>query len=211
MTLQDKAVRIYTIFESEYGIVRPALVFQNTYQLAVAVILSAQTTDRQVNIVTPELFRRYPDFKSLSAADAADVEEIIRSTGFYRTKTKNIIALACRLMHEFGGILPDTIDGLVSLPGIGRKSANVIISQGFGRPGLAVDTHVSRVSNRLGLSGNKHPDKIEHDLKFLLPEESWSQAHLLFIHHGRTTCFARTPECHRCPVRFLCTFPGSNP
>lgn len=189
----------------------PDLRFRNVFELAVSVVLSAQTTDRQVNAATPALFDRYPDFESLSAARIRDVERIIKSTGFYRNKAKNIVGLAAGVMDEFGGILPGTRDELMRLPGIGRKSANVILSVGFGIPALAVDTHIIRIANRIGYADSKNPDIVEKSLTSVIPAADWTFAHLVLIRHGRTICPARTPRCGECPVSGLCDYARSIP
>ena len=191
----------------QYGEVAADLDFGNTYQLTIAVVLSAQTTDRQVNAATVELFERYPDFKSLAKASQGDVERIIRSTGFYHNKAKNIIALSKEVMGRFKGSLPRTREELVTLPGVGRKSANVILSMGYGIPALAVDTHVLRIANRLGYCSTKNPLEAEKALIAVIPEEQWTMAHLLIIRHGRATCKAQRPLCGECSIRDLCHSP----
>ncbi len=200
--------RILRSLKKHYGDVRPDLNFGSLYQLAVAVILSAQTTDRQVNAVTPVLFRKYPDFATLARAEIRDVEEIIRSTGFYRNKARSIVELARELAEKHGGKLPGTLPDLLKLPGIGRKSANVILSMGFNRPALAVDTHVLRLANRLGYAQTENPDRAEEALTSIIPEKDWTQTHLLLIRHGRAVCKARHPLCRDCPVISLCGYEG---
>ncbi len=190
-----------------YPDVKPDLKYGNLYQLSVAVVLSAQTTDKQVNAVTGELFRAYPDFNCLAQARLADVRRIIRSTGFYRNKAKNIVDMARGVMEQFGGKLPDTRAELVTLPGIGRKSANVILSMGFGIPALAVDTHIIRIANRLAYADSRDPLAVERELTGFIPERLWTHAHLLLIRHGRATCRARRPLCGGCPVNGLCASP----
>ena len=198
--------RILSLLSEFYGETTPDLSFGNIYELTIAVVLSAQTTDRQVNGVTKLLFEKYPDFKSLGNAKYSDVEKIVRSTGFFRTKTKNIIALSQMVCSKFAGMLPDNIDSLMELPGVGRKSANVIISIGYGKPGLAVDTHVLRISNRLGYAASKSPDETEKVLCSIIKPSDWKKTHLLFIRHGRVTCKARSPECGVCPVAKQCSY-----
>lgn len=189
-----------------YGETVPDLNFRNIYELTIAVVLSAQTTDRQVNGVTGSLFEKYPDFKTLSEADYIHVESLVKSTGFFRTKAKNIISLSRKVCSEYGGVIPDNIDNLVKLPGVGRKSANVILSIGYGIPGLAVDTHVSRIANRLGYSSSKSPHEIEKNLCSIIDPSDWKKTHLLFIRHGRVICKARNPECGICPVADFCNY-----
>ena len=206
-----KAAAIIRKLEDIYGHTEPDLEFKNLYQLTIAVVLSAQTTDKQVNRVTKELFIKYKNFKSLASASAADVESIIKSTGFYHTKAKNIIALAREVTEKHKGKLPETMDELTALPGVGRKTANVVMSIGFGIPALAVDTHVSRLAQRLGFSTHKEPDKIEKDVCSLLPPETWTKAHLLLIKHGRILCKARNPLCKECALKNNCLYFSTTP
>ncbi len=201
---RNTSKKIMSRLREHYGIVKPDLKYQNLFQLTIAVVLSAQTTDIQVNSVTPELFREYPDFQSLSSANIKEVENLIRSTGFYRNKSKNIIALSKEINDRYKGIVPSDRELLVKLPGIGRKSANVILSMGYNIPALAVDTHVSRIARRLGYTVSEVPDKIEQDLCRSIPEEDWIISHLILIKHGRSICRARKPECSVCPLKDLC-------
>lgn len=203
---KKKAELMLKRLENFYGDVNPDLRFGNLYEITVAVVLSAQTTDKQVNAVTPALFAKYPNFASLAEARPADVEKLIQSTGFFHTKAKNIIALSKMITEDFDGQAPRTMDELVRLPGVGRKSANVILSLGHNLPGLAVDTHVGRIANRLGFTSSKDPSKIEKALTSLLPPENWKKAHLLLIAHGRRTCTARNPRCLECPIGGLCDY-----
>ena len=203
--------RIVAALLSHHGNPGPALKYVNPYQLAVSVVLSAQTTDRQVNSVTPRLFERYPDFADLARARIADLESIIRSVGFYRTKAGNIRALARMVMERYAGRLPSGRDELISLPGVGRKSTNVILAMGFGIPAFAVDTHVLRVSNRIGYARSDNPDMVESCLTAVIPQSDWISGHLLFIKHGRAICKARGPLCGQCPVNAHCDFVGNNP
>jgi endonuclease-3 len=205
----DKKIsnRIIQKLRRHYGDVTPALEYKSIYQLTIAVVLSAQTTDRQVNQVTPDLFRKFPDFDSLSRAAIPAVETIIKSTGFYHAKARNIVALAKEAMNLFGGNLPADRALLMKLSGVGRKSANVILSQGFGIPALAVDTHVGRIARRLGYTTEDDPDKVEAALTGIIDHKNWTQSHLLFITHGRKICLARKPLCAQCPVSAECAFP----
>ncbi|MCU0846576.1 MAG: endonuclease III [Spirochaetes bacterium] len=187
---------------------KPALRYSNLYQLAVSVVLSAQTTDVQVNRVTPRLFRTFPDFKSLSMAKLSTVQSIIRSTGFYRNKSKNIISMSKKVLSDHGGILPKSLEELTGLPGVGRKSANVILAMGYGIPALAVDTHVIRVANRLGYVDSENPLEVEKSLTSMIPEDRWISIHLALINHGRKICTARKPGCPDCPVIALCVNAG---
>ena len=199
-----RSSKILSLLYSYYGETEPGLEFTGLYELTIAVVLSAQTTDRQVNSVTGELFRMYSDFESLSKAGISDVERIVKSTGFYKNKAKNIILLSRMVCSRFNGKLPDNIESLMELPGVGRKSANVILSIGFNKPGLAVDTHVLRIANRLGFSSSESPLEVERDLCRVIDSSEWKKTHLLFIKHGRELCRARNPKCSSCPVKKFC-------
>lgn len=177
---------------------------QDPFQLLIATILSAQTTDRSVNLVTPELFRRYPTAFDLAAADPAVVEQLIKPTGFFRLKTERIIGASRKLVELFGGVVPDNMDDLTKLPGIGRKTANVILGVGFNVPGFPVDTHVKRLSNRLGLVRTKDPVKIERQVCAMVPPEEWTGLSLRLILHGRRICIARRPRCEECVLNDFC-------
>ena len=176
----------------------------NAFELLVATILSAQTTDARVNMVTPRLFAAYPTAESLRAADQHAVEEIIRSTGFYQNKTKSIIGMADAVVERFGGEVPRQLDDLVTLPGVGRKTANVVRSVVFGLPGLAVDTHVGRLSRRLALTVQDDPEKVERELNAYLPPTQWGAFSLRLILHGRRVCDARKPQCAACALEDIC-------
>jgi endonuclease III len=177
---------------------------QNPFQLLIATILSAQTTDRSVNLVSPRLFGQYPTALDLAAADPANVEVIIKPTGFFRAKTRSIIAASRKLVDLFGGEVPPRMEDLVKLPGIGRKTANVILGAGFGIPGFAVDTHVTRLTNRLGLVRTKDPVKIEAYVTRMVPPEEWTDLSLRLILHGRRVCIARRPLCEQCVLNDFC-------
>lgn len=182
-----------------------ALDFHNPYELTVATILSAQCTDKRVNMVTPTLFAKYPNAAALAAADPAAVEEIIKSTGFFRAKTKSLIGMATAVDETHGGEIPRNMDDLVKLPGVGRKTANVVLGNAFDtNVGVVVDTHVTRVSQRLSLTRQTDPVKIEQDLMKLFPQEGWTMLSHLFIEHGRRICDARKPKCEMCPLSDLC-------
>lgn len=188
----------------EYPDAECALHHKNTYELIVAVALSAQTTDKSVNKVSPALFEAYPDAASLAAAEQEDVIEYIKTIGMYKTKSKNIIALAQQLVEKHGGQVPEDYDALVALPGVGRKTANVVLAVGFGHQRIAVDTHVFRVSNRIGLVSEKDVLKTELGLMKALPEDRWSEAHHSLIFHGRNCCSARNPRCEECVIGDIC-------
>ena len=204
MLKKKQAEEVLDLLEKEYPQAECQLEHTNSFQLLVATVLSAQTTDKRVNQVTPELFRRYPDAESLAEAVPVEVEECIREIGMYRTKTRNIIALSEKLVSDFGGEVPADYEALTSLPGVGRKTANVVLSVAFGEQRIAVDTHVFRVSNRIGLVKEKDVLATEEQLMKRLPKNRWSRAHHLLIFHGRYCCSARRPECERCPLRDIC-------
>ncbi len=187
------------------------LAHQDPFQLVIATILSAQTTDRSVNLVTPELFRRYPTPADLAAADPAVVEQVIKPTGFFRLKTRRIIDASRRMVELFGGVVPSNLDDLVKLPGIGRKTANVILGVGFGVPGLAVDTHVTRLTNRLGFVRTRDPVKIELQVCAMVPKEEWTGLSLRLILHGRRICIARRPKCEECILNDFCPSSTTRP
>jgi endonuclease-3 len=180
------------------------LTYEDSFQLLIATILSAQTTDRSVNLVTPELFRRYPTALDLAAADPAVVETLIKPTGFFRLKTKRIIAASRALVELFGGEVPRTMEDMTKIPGIGRKTANVILGAGFDSPGFAVDTHVRRLTNRIGMAATKDPVKIEYQVSSMVPKEEWTGLSLRLILHGRRVCLARRPRCEECVLNDFC-------
>lgn len=181
-----------------------ALRHENPFQLLVATILSAQTTDARVNMVTPALFAEYPDARSLAGADPAHLEEIIRSTGFFRAKARSLIGMARALVERYGGEVPSAMEDLVTLPGVGRKTANVVRSVAFGLPGLPVDTHVGRLARRLGLTQSEDPEVVERDLDALVPPEERGAFSLRLILHGRAVCLARAPRCAECVLADVC-------
>ncbi|MCC6766997.1 MAG: endonuclease III [Deltaproteobacteria bacterium] len=181
-----------------------ALRHDDAWQLLVATILSAQCTDERVNMVTPTLFARYPTPRALADADPRELERIIHSTGFFRQKAKSLRGVAAATAGEFGGELPRDLETLVTLPGIGRKTANVVLGTAYGVPSIVVDTHVRRVANRLGLTGEDDPTKIEMDLRALVPAASWTRFTHRLIHHGRRICHARKPRCPDCPLLAIC-------
>ena len=187
-----------------YPEARIELDFDGPLQLLIATILSAQSTDKRVNQVTPELFRKYPDAKAFAEAARDELEEELRSTGFFRQKAKSVQGTCARLVELHGGEVPTGMEELTALPGVGRKTANVVRAGAFGLPGIAVDTHCRRVSQRLGLTTDSDPVKIEHRLGELYPEGRWSDISRLYIWHGRYTCNARTPACEQCSLLDLC-------
>ncbi len=189
-----------------------ALSHEDPYQLLAATILSAQCTDERVNMVTPELFRRYPTPEKLARSSQADVEKIIKSTGFFRAKAKSLRGMAAALVRDFDGQMPRTIEELTKLPGVGRKTANVLLGTAFGiAAGVVVDTHVKRITHLLGLTKHTHPEKVEQDLMALLPGKEWVNFSHRLIHHGRQICVARRPNCPECPLLKLCPRVGLPP
>jgi endonuclease-3 len=207
-TLAPAAARAPKIFQrlsAEYPDAHCALDFRNPYELLVATILSAQCTDKRVNMVTPALFAKYPNARALSAAVPAELSEMIKSTGFYNNKTKNLLGMAVGVVEKHGGEIPGTMDELHSLPGVGRKTANVVLGNAFGKDeGVVVDTHVTRLSQRLALTRQKDAVKIEQDLMTIFPRPRWTLLAHLLISHGRTVCDARRPQCDRCAIQSLC-------
>lgn len=174
--------------------------FRSPYELLVATMLSAQATDASVNAATPALFAAYPDASTLARATPTEVEPYIRTIGLFRTKAKNLVRAAAQVVERHEGEVPDDFDDLLALPGVGRKTANVVASNAFGRPGIAVDTHVGRLARRLALSRHADPDKVEGDLESVWPREDWIFAHHALILHGRRICTARSPKCPACPL-----------
>ena len=206
MLEKDKIKEVLDILEKTYPEAECALHHKNVFQLIVAVALSAQTTDKSVNVVTPSLFERYPDAEALAAADVEEVSEYIKRIGMYKTKAQNIVGMAQKLVSDYDGQVPEDYDALVSLPGVGRKTANVVLSVGFGHQRIAVDTHVFRVANRIGLVHEKDVLKTELSLMERIPEERWSRTHHSLIYHGRQCCDARKPKCDDCPINMLCEY-----
>ena len=210
--LKKRANRIVSVLARTYPDVECALRHTSPYQLLAATILSAQCTDERVNMVTPDLFRRYPTPTDLAAAPPADVEKIIQSCGFFRAKAKSLRGMAKALSDQHGGEVPRDLDALTDLPGVGRKTANVVLGTAYGLPtGVVVDTHVRRVTGRLGLTSSNDPEVIERDLMALLPREEWIMFSHRVIWHGRRICTARKPNCPGCPLLKLCPRIGLPP
>jgi len=200
-----RAAEILARLRLAYPDSRIALDFESPLQLLVATVLAAQSTDKKINEVTPALFRRYPSAADYAAADLAELEVMVHQTGFFRNKAKALKGLGTALVAEHGGEVPAELEALCSLPGVGRKTANVVLGNAFGKnEGFIVDTHVQRLSRRLGFTANTEPEKIEQDLVGLIPREDWTLGANLLIHHGRQVCVARKPACPRCPVADLC-------
>src|SRR3989338_5443552 len=210
-SIEQKKKRILGIMRrlaKAYPDAKCALDFSTPLQLLVATILSAQCTDKRVNMVTPALFRRYPTTEDFAGAAPQELEKLIRSTGFYKKKARNIQGAARGIIEKFKGEVPDRQEDLVTLPGVGRKTANVVLGSYFGIPGLTVDTHMIRLNNRLGLTKNQDAVKIEFDLMKIVPQKDWSNYSHEIIHHGRRRCFARKPDCAHCEIRGLCPSAG---
>ena len=204
----ERAVEVCRRLDNKYGPVECFLDHANPFRLAISVLLSAQTTDAQVNRVTPELFRRFPTPEAMAAASPEEVAKIIRSLGFYKTKARHCVEAAQAIVADFGGEVPHTMAELTSLPGVGRKTANIVLNVSFGIvEGIAVDTHVNRIAHRLGLSPKTHerePLKTEQDLLAILPRELWGPVNHQWIRHGRDTCTARAPKCDGCVLEDIC-------
>lgn len=207
MKLKTRVEKILHILNDIYAQVETQLHFETPFQLLVATILSAQCTDKQVNRVTPILFDALKTTQDFAEVRLSELEELIRPTGFFRNKAKNIKGCAEALVQKHAGRVPDDLDQLTGLPGVGRKTANVVLGAAFGIPGIVVDTHVGRISRRLGLTENKDPVKIEFDLMALIPKNQWSDFSLRLIYFGRETCTARKPLCFECPLIQLCPYP----
>jgi endonuclease III len=205
MTARERTKQLIKIWPKVYPDAHTELNFKNPLELLIATILSAQCTDKRVNMVTPQLFKKYRSAKDYANAPQADLENAIKSTGFYRNKTKSIHAAASTIVTKFDGKVPDSMEGLRELPGVGRKTANVVLGNAFGKnEGIVVDTHVIRLSQRLGLTKEKDPEKIEQDLMRLVPREHWTDWSHWLIWHGRRRCYARKPVCANCEVFRLC-------
>ena len=202
--------KIRKILRTTYPEVKTQLDYRTPFQLLVATILSAQCTDKQVNKVTRSLFNQLSTPKAFAEAPKTLIEGLIRSTGYYRNKAKNIQNCAAALIERHHGAVPGTLEALVKLPGVGRKTANVVLGAAFNIPGIVVDTHVSRISQRLDLTGHNDPVKIEFDLMKQMPKRAWSDFSLHLIYFGRETCRARKPRCDQCPMEKLCHFPSKN-
>jgi len=202
-----RVIRIIDRLAAEYGEVRSFLSYRTPFELLIAVILSAQTTDRQVNLITPELFERWPTPQSLADAGPTEVERILHPIGFFRAKTRSIQATARDVVERFGGSVPESMEDLTSLSGVGRKSANVIRGTIFGKPAVIVDTHFGRVARRLGLTAESDPAKVEAEIARIVRESDQMRFSMLANKHGRVYCHARKPDCESCPIRALCPFP----
>lgn len=206
MTLAEKAKKVLDILEKEYPDAKVALNFETPLELLIATILSAQCTDERVNKTTPAIFKRFKKAKDYSEVDIQELEGYISSINFFRNKAKNIQACCKKIVDEFRGEIPDTLEELITLPGVGRKTANIVLGSAFGKDAIAVDTHVKRVSNRIGLSFSQDPDKIEEELCKTIPQKRWTKATNLLILHGRRICTAKNPQHDVCKVRDYCDY-----
>ena len=205
MRKQERVKKILEALDEHYSVQKKCwLDYENAWQLLIATILSAQCTDARVNIVTKDLFKKYPDLQAFADADLKELEQDIHSTGFYHNKAKNIIGCAQMLVTEYDGKIPSDINELVRLPGVGRKTANVIRGNIYDIPSIVVDTHVGRISRKLGLTDSEDPEKVEHDLEKVLPRDHWILWNIQIIAHGRTICTARNPKCGECFLREYC-------
>lgn len=204
---KDHLKKIMKILGPEYPDHKPLLNFENPFQLLIATVLSAQCTDAAVNTVTPELFRRFPNPAAMADAPLAELERIIHPTGTFRVKAHNIKTISCMIIERFGGEVPDSMEALTSMPGVGRKTGSVVLSVIFGKPAIIVDTHFSRVTRRLGLTASDKPEKIEEHIAGICPPDEWTAVSNVLNRFGRAVCHARKPECDACRVKQLCNGP----
>lgn len=204
--MRNDVDEILDVLENTYPDAQCELIHENPFQLLIATVLSAQTTDKKVNQVTEKLFKKYNTPQAFAVLEQQKLEEEIREIGLYKNKAKNIIALCRMLIDEYNGEVPKTMEELIKLPGVGRKTANVVLSNAFGVPAIAVDTHVFRVSNRIGIAESKDVEGTEEQLMKNIPKKRWSKAHHLLIFHGRRTCAARKPKCESCPLAPRCKY-----
>ena len=203
---KEKALKIYNSIKKKYGQITTALVYKNAFELLVATILSAQCTDVRVNKITKELFEKYKTAKDFSCLTQIDLEKIIKATGFYKAKSKNIITTSKMILEKFNGKVPERMEDLVSLAGVARKTANIVLYHAYGKNvGIAVDTHVKRLSFRMGFTKETNPEKIEKDLMKLFPKHIWGELTNMLIEHGRKTCKARSPKCGECVIKKECS------
>ena len=206
MRKKEKVLAIREIFDKIYPMADCTLEYRDPLQLLIATQLAAQCTDARVNLVTPALFQRYPTAADFAQADVAELEDYIRSTGFFRNKARNIIGCCRMLLDEYNGVVPDTIEELIKLPGVGRKTANLVVGDAFGKPSVVVDTHCKRITKRIGLTQNTDPTKVEFDLRKILPPDYSSNFCHQMVYHGRAICKAQKPNCGQCPIAHLCDY-----
>jgi endonuclease-3 len=199
-----RAAKMYRVLTKSYPNVRCELDFKNPFQLLVATVLSAQCTDKRVNQTTPALFKKYKSIKKMAEADLTDIERLVKSTGFFRAKAKNIKSLSEKIMNDFDGQVPDRLEDLITLPGVGRKTANVVLGHAFNTPGITVDTHFGRLSRRFGWSKSNDPVKVEFEVGDLIPQKEWTNLSQRLIWHGRRVCHSRKPACGACSLSKLC-------
>ncbi|NSW90982.1 MAG: endonuclease III [Firmicutes bacterium] len=206
MDNRQRVAEIIKVFDRIYPEAGCSLEYKDPLQLLIATQLAAQCTDARVNVVTKALFRKYKNVYDFAEADLAELEEDIKSTGFYRNKAKNIKKCCRMIIDEFGGMVPDNLEDILKLPGVGRKTANLVLGDIFGIPGIVVDTHAKRLSKRMGFTENEDPVKIEYDLMKIVPKEEWTRFCHQLVLHGRAVCTARNPKCDKCPVSKFCKF-----
>jgi endonuclease-3 len=199
-----RAAKMYRVLTKSYPNVRCELDFNNPFQLLVATVLSAQCTDKRVNQTTPALFKKYSSIKKMARADIDDIEKLVKSTGFFRAKAKNIKSLSEKIMNDFNGQVPERLEDLITLPGVGRKTANVVLGHAFNTPGITVDTHFGRLSRRFGWSKSNDPVKVEFEVGDLIPQKEWTNLSQRLIWHGRRVCHSRKPACGACSLSKLC-------
>lgn len=207
---KEKIPQLLALLDESYPDATCSLDYEDPLQLLISTQLAAQCTDARVNQVTPALYARYPDCKAFAEAEQAELEDLIRSTGFFRNKAKNIIACCRAILERHGGKVPDTMEELTALAGVGRKTANLVLGDAFGKPAIVVDTHAIRLTNRIGLTNSKDPGKIEEELRAILPPEKSNRFCHQLVLHGRAVCQARKPQCELCTLRSLCRFAGGN-
>ena len=206
MTVKQRVLKIIEQFEQMYPDAECSLVYRDPLQLMIATQLAAQCTDARVNIVTEELFKKYRNVYDFANANQEELENDIKSTGFYHNKARNIIGACKMIISDFDGKVPSNMNNLLKLPGVGRKTANLVLNDCFGIPGIVVDTHAKRLSNRIGLTKNEDPEKIEYDLMKVVPEEKWGSFCHQLVYHGRAVCNARKPQCEKCNIRPFCNY-----
>ncbi len=210
MTKKEKVLAVKAYFDTVYPMAECTLDYRDPFQLLVATQLAAQCTDARVNLVTPGLFAKFPDVRAFAEANLSEMEEAVKPTGFYHNKARNLIACAQKLLADFNGIVPQTMEELTSLPGVGRKTANLLLGDAFGQPAIVVDTHCKRICARLGLTKQTDPTKVEMDLRKIVPPELGSDFCHQIVYHGRSRCTARSPKCALCELQSLCEFYKKN-